>query len=320
MAPRRRSALGVNPNSAGAAATVPRCARSRHTGRHHDGVKRRHGGTAQSVGHPPLSRRRAWADSLPENRLHGVVAGKLYTYASDARIRRWPNGIEITGKRNTGMTNTSVSAALGLIGYAKRIDDPVSSTTAARRSRPPMRSRPSTRPSPPHRSGPSGRFVASTRRCGADARLGAHRQRRAGSAEIRWHPTRLACLVRCATTGTGSPRHPPRTSWTHWHARGPNTGGGPRVIRPGTTGTRPQSGRRHACRARRHDRLHPDRCGPRRPDHRGRRYRRWRERVTQYIVRSLAPDAYQTLMRDIDAAIDADLVEATVAAWCAVEG
>jgi len=25
-------------------------------------------------------------------------------------------------------------------------------------------------------------------------------------------------------------------------------------------------------------------------------------------------------MRDIDAAIDADLVEATVAAWCAVEG
>jgi hypothetical protein len=44
------------------------------------------------------------------------------------------------------------------------------------------------------------------------------------------------------------------------------------------------------------------------------------ERVTQYIVRSLAPDAYQTLMRDIDAAIDADLVEATVAAWCAVEG
>jgi hypothetical protein len=49
-------------------------------------------------GDPPLARRRAWADSLPENRLHGVVAGKLYTYASDARIRRWPNGIEITGK------------------------------------------------------------------------------------------------------------------------------------------------------------------------------------------------------------------------------
>ena len=41
---------------------------------------------------------RAWADSLPENRLHGVIAGKLYTYASDARVRRWPNGIEITGK------------------------------------------------------------------------------------------------------------------------------------------------------------------------------------------------------------------------------
>lgn len=66
----------------------------------------------------------AWADSLPENRLHGVVAGKLYTYASDARVRRWPNGIEITGKRNTSMTETAVSAALGLIRYAKRIDDP----------------------------------------------------------------------------------------------------------------------------------------------------------------------------------------------------
>jgi hypothetical protein len=34
-------------------------------------------------------------------------------------------------ERNTSRTNTSVSAALGLIGYAKRIDDPVSSTTAA---------------------------------------------------------------------------------------------------------------------------------------------------------------------------------------------
>ena len=29
------------------------------------------------------------------------------------------------------MTDTSVSAALGLIGYVKRIDDPVSATTAA---------------------------------------------------------------------------------------------------------------------------------------------------------------------------------------------
>ncbi len=29
------------------------------------------------------------------------------------------------------MTNTPVSAGLGLIGYAKRIDDPVSATTAA---------------------------------------------------------------------------------------------------------------------------------------------------------------------------------------------
>ena len=84
-----------------------------------------------AVGHPPLVRCRVWADSLPENRWHGVIPGKPCTYASDARIRRWPNEIEITGKRNTAMTNTSVSAALGLIGYAKRIDDPVSATTAA---------------------------------------------------------------------------------------------------------------------------------------------------------------------------------------------
>jgi hypothetical protein len=96
--------------------------------RHHDGVQRQH---AAGVGDPPLARRRAWADSLPENRLHGVIAGKLYTYASYARVRRWPNGIEITGKGNTSMTNTSVSAALGLIRYAKRIDDPVSATTGA---------------------------------------------------------------------------------------------------------------------------------------------------------------------------------------------
>ena len=74
---------------------------------------------------------RAWADSLPENRLHGVIGGKLDTYASDARVRRWPNKIEITGKRNTSMTDTAVSAAPVLIRYAKRIDDPVSVTIAA---------------------------------------------------------------------------------------------------------------------------------------------------------------------------------------------
>jgi hypothetical protein len=68
---------------------------------------------------------------LPESRLHGVVAGKLYPYASDARIRRWPIGIEITQIRITSMTDTPVSAALGLIRYAKRIDDPVSATIAA---------------------------------------------------------------------------------------------------------------------------------------------------------------------------------------------
>ena len=77
------------------------------------------------------SRCRAWADALPENRSHGVIAGKLYTYARGARVRRWSNGIEITGIRNTSMTDTAVSAAPVLIRYAKRIDDPVSATIAA---------------------------------------------------------------------------------------------------------------------------------------------------------------------------------------------
>jgi hypothetical protein len=36
-------------------------------------------------GRAPIVRGRAWADSLPEHRLHGVIAGKLYTYARDAR-------------------------------------------------------------------------------------------------------------------------------------------------------------------------------------------------------------------------------------------
>ncbi len=51
---------------------------------------------------------------LDPQRLHGVVAGKLYTYANDTRIRRWPIGIEITQIRITRMTDTPVSAALGL--------------------------------------------------------------------------------------------------------------------------------------------------------------------------------------------------------------
>ena len=68
---------------------------------------------------------------MPENRSHGVIAGKLYTYARGARVRRWSNGIEITGIRNTSMTDTAVSAAPVLIRYAKRIDDPVSATIAA---------------------------------------------------------------------------------------------------------------------------------------------------------------------------------------------
>ena len=36
------------------------------------------------------ARCRAWADSLPENRWHGVIAGKLYIYASDAAFAAGP--------------------------------------------------------------------------------------------------------------------------------------------------------------------------------------------------------------------------------------
>jgi hypothetical protein len=42
--------------------------------------------------------------------------------------------------------------------------------------------------------------------------------------------------------------------------------------------------------------------------------------TASYIIRRLPPDAYQMLMRDVDAAIDDDLVEATAAAWCAMQG
>ena len=65
-----------------------------------------------------------------KNRLHGVSAGKLYIYASDAAFAAGPTESR-SQERNTSRTNTSVSAALGLIGYAKRIDDPVSATIAA---------------------------------------------------------------------------------------------------------------------------------------------------------------------------------------------
>ena len=64
----------------------------------HDEVKRQHAAGPLRVLAIRPSSAAALADSLPENRFHGVVAGKLYTYASDARVRRWPNGIEITGK------------------------------------------------------------------------------------------------------------------------------------------------------------------------------------------------------------------------------
>ena len=88
----------------------------------------------RSCGHPVrlsrarAARSRACADSLPENRLHGVIAGKLYPYA---RFRRWPHGIEITQIiRNASMTDTPVSAAVGLI-RSKRFDDPVCAAIAA---------------------------------------------------------------------------------------------------------------------------------------------------------------------------------------------
>ena len=101
----------------------------------------------RSCGHPVrlsrarAARSRACADSLPENRLHGVIAGKLYPYA---RFRRWPHGIEITQIiRNASMTDTPVSAAVGLIRSGS------ASTT------------PSARPSPPNSPPPGWTATAS---------------------------------------------------------------------------------------------------------------------------------------------------------------
>ncbi|WP_286275377.1 WhiB family transcriptional regulator [Mycobacterium antarcticum] len=45
---------------------------------------------------PALTRCAEWVVTQPERDLHGVIAGKLYTYASHASVRRWPNGTEIT--------------------------------------------------------------------------------------------------------------------------------------------------------------------------------------------------------------------------------
>ena len=44
------------------------------------------------------------------------------------------------------------------------------------------------------------------------------------------------------------------------------------------------------------------------------------ERVTQHIVHGLDESALDALMYDIGSAIDDDLVEPTVAAWCAMQG
>ena len=166
MAPRRRSALGVNPNSAGAAATVPRCARSSTRVATHDEVKRQHAaGPLRVLAIRPFPAAARGRTRCPKTDCTASSLGSCTPTPATPAFAAGPTESR-SQERNTGRTNTSVSAALGLIGYAKRIDDPVSSTTAARRSGPPMRSRPSTRPSPPHRSGPSGRFVASTRRCG----------------------------------------------------------------------------------------------------------------------------------------------------------
>lgn len=71
----------------------------------------------------------------------------------------------------------------------------------------------------------------------------AHRQRRAGSASIRWSPTKLACPARSATTRTGSPTHPRRTSWTGSPPGGPSTvGGRPSVTDVGMSGIAPRTG------------------------------------------------------------------------------
>jgi hypothetical protein len=98
----------------------------------HDEVKRQHAaGPLRVLAIRPSSAAARGRTRCPKNRLHGVVAGEAVHLREGRRVRRWPNGIEITGKRNTSMTDTPVSAAPGLVGYAKRIDDPVSATIAA---------------------------------------------------------------------------------------------------------------------------------------------------------------------------------------------
>lgn len=44
---------------------------------------------------PALERCSDWADGQPDKALDGVIAGRLFTYASHESLRRWPNGIRI---------------------------------------------------------------------------------------------------------------------------------------------------------------------------------------------------------------------------------
>lgn len=44
---------------------------------------------------PALTACASWADRQPDNRLDGVVAGRLYAYASHRSHRRHPNGVAV---------------------------------------------------------------------------------------------------------------------------------------------------------------------------------------------------------------------------------
>jgi hypothetical protein len=52
---------------------------------------------AASICHrcPALYLCRAWADQQPENSLHGVIAGRRYTYVGHPSLRRRPDGLPV---------------------------------------------------------------------------------------------------------------------------------------------------------------------------------------------------------------------------------
>lgn len=72
-------------------------------------------------GCPALADCRQWAATLPRNTVTGVLAGTVIAWTD-----RPPKG----EKETSTMTNTPISAALELIRYAKRTDDPVGAPTA----------------------------------------------------------------------------------------------------------------------------------------------------------------------------------------------